>query len=348
MGTGGRVSRQALYFTGPREVELRNEPMPRLAPDQLLVETWASAISAGTEMLVYRGQAPREMATDATISALAGSLDFPLKYGYAAVGQVVDVGREIDDRWYDQLVFAFNPHETRFVASPNEVHPVPTDLTPKDATLLPTMETALNVVMDGRPVLGEQVAVFGQGVVGLLTTALLGAIPLSSLVTLDRYPVRREVSLELGATASLDPAGDVAERELQAALRGQRDYAGADLTYELSGSPAALDQAIAATGFNGRIVVGSWYGQKRAPLDLGGHFHRSRIRLISSQVSTIAPEFSGRWSKSRRLDLAWYMLQRMQPADALVTHQFPFERAAEAYRLLDERPGEAIQVLLTY
>lgn len=342
------MSRQALYFTGPREVELRNEPMPRLAPDQLLVQTWVSAISAGTEMLLYRGQAPREMAADVTISALAGSLGFPLKYGYAAVGQVVEVGRAVDESWYDQLVFAFNPHETRFVVSPDEVHPVPTALTAKDATLLPSMETAINVVMDGRPMLGEQVAIFGQGVVGLLTTALLAEMPLSSLVTLDRYSKRREVSLEFGATASLDPAGHEAERDLRAALRGQREYAGADLTFELSGSPAALDQAIAVTGFNGRIVVGSWYGQKRAQLDLGGHFHRSRIRLISSQVSTVAPKFTGRWTKSRRLELAWYMLERMQPADRLVTHQFPFERAAEAYRLLDERPDEAIQVLLTY
>jgi threonine dehydrogenase-like Zn-dependent dehydrogenase len=152
------------------------------------------------------------------------------------------------------------------------------------------METALSFLMDGRPMIGERVAVFGQGVVGLLTTALLARFPLSGLVTFDRYPLRREWSSRLGneevpqlASATLDEA-----REL---LQGDQ-AAGADLVYELSGNPQALNQAIALTSYHGRIVIGSWYGQKRAELDLGGRFHRSQIQLISSQVSHIAPPWS--------------------------------------------------------
>jgi len=122
---------------------------------------------------------------------------------------------------------------------------------------------------------------------------------------------------------------------------------GADLTYELSGSPAALDQAIRVTGYAGRVVLGSWYGSKRASLDLGGRFHRSRIRLLSSQVSSLAPEFSGRWSKERRFSVAWKMLQELKPS-RWITHRFPLEEAEQAYRLLDTQPGEALQVLFTY
>jgi threonine dehydrogenase-like Zn-dependent dehydrogenase len=120
-----------------------------------------------------------------------------------------------------------------------------------------------------------------------------------------------------------------------------------DLCFELSGAPEALDQAIAVTGFDGRVVVGSWYGQKRASLDLGGRFHRSRIRLVSSQVSTLAPALTGRWSKARRFELAWEMLRQVRLA-RLVTQRFPVEQAAEAYQLIDQQPGETIQVLLTY
>ncbi len=122
-------------------------------------------------------------------------------------------------------------------------------------------------------------------------------------------------------------------------------YAGADLAFELSGTPSALDMALAVTGFDGRIVVGSWYGTKRADLDLGGGFHRSRIRFIGSQVSTIAPELAGRWTKVRRFGLAWEMIRRINPS-RFITHSFPLEKAADAYRLLDERPGETIQVVL--
>ena len=122
---------------------------------------------------------------------------------------------------------------------------------------------------------------------------------------------------------------------------------GADLTYEISGSPAALQQALIATGFNGRIVIGSWYGSKRATLSLGGSFHRSRIHLINSQVSSMAPEFDGRWTKMRRFDVAWEMIRQLKPS-RLITHRFPINQAAEAYQLLDLNPEKVIQILLTY
>jgi 2-desacetyl-2-hydroxyethyl bacteriochlorophyllide A dehydrogenase len=326
---------RALYFDAPRRVTVREEPLGSPAAGEVLVETLVSAISPGTEMLVYRGQVPAGMPLDATVPALSGSFAFPLKYGYAAVGRVVELGERADRDWLGRLVLSFHPHQSHFVASPSELIPLPDGLSPEEAAFLPNMETAVNFLMDGQPVVGERVAVFGQGVVGLLTTALLARIPLSDLATVDRYPLRRRKSLELGARSSLDP-------ETAGALE-----ASADLTYELSGSPAALEQAIAATGFAGRLVVGSWYGDQRVPLSLGGAFHRSRIQLVSSQVSTIAPKWSARWSKARRLEVAWRLLAEVKPA-GLITHRFPFDAAAEAYELLDRRPGEAIQVLLSY
>jgi threonine dehydrogenase-like Zn-dependent dehydrogenase len=177
--------------------------------------------------------------------------------------------------------------------------------------------------------------VFGQGVVGLLTTALLARIPLGSLITVDPDPVRRATSREFGAEQSLAPSElqDLAEH--------------ADLTYELTGDPQALDQAISVTGFEGRVVLGSWYGTKQATLNLGGRFHRSRIRLLSSQVSTIASPLSGRWDKRRRLEFALQMVRAVEPT-RLVTHRVPIERAAEAYALLDTHREHVLQVVLTY
>lgn len=341
------MNRHSLFFTAPGRVDVRAETLPTPAAGQVVVQTLASAISPGTEMLVYRGQAPAEMAVDETISALGGSFDFPLKYGYAAVGRVVELGPGVDPGWRDRLVFAFNPHESHFVAAVADLLPVPTEIDPDTALFLPNVETAINFLLDGAPLIGEQVAVFGQGIVGLLTTALLARIPLASLITLDRYRLRREASLSLGAHSSLDPSMPDARARLQSHLQADRSYAGADLTYELSGVPAALDLAIAATGFNGRIVVGSWYGQKHADLNLGGRFHRSRIRLISSQVSTLTPELSGRWTKARRLQVTWHMLREVKPA-RLITHRFPFAEASTAYTLIDQRPDECIQVVLRY
>jgi 2-desacetyl-2-hydroxyethyl bacteriochlorophyllide A dehydrogenase len=327
------MRRRSLFFTAPRRIEICEEPLPALAAGQVLVQTIASAISPGTEMLIYRGQAPAEMAADETIGALSGSLGFPLKYGYACVGRVAETGPGVDQGWRDRLVFAFNPHESHFVAGVGDLFPLPADLDPDTALFLPNMETAVNFLHDGAPLIGERVAVFGQGIVGLLTTALLARLPLASLTTFDRYPSRREASLSLGADASFDPAS---LPELQA-----------DLTYELSGATDALDQAIALTGFEGRVVIGSWYGRKPVELALGGRFHRSRIRLISSQVSTLASPLKGRWTKARRMAVAWQMLREVKPA-RLITQRFPFAEAGEAYQLIDERPEQCIQVVLVY
>ena len=341
------MKRQCLYFMGPRQVCLCEELLAEPGPGQVLVETVFSAISPGTELLIYRGEFPAGLALDENLPALSEDFSFPLKYGYAAAGRVAALGEGVGEEWLGLTVFAFQPHASHFVAPIGELLPVPQGLPLEQAVFLPNMETAVNFLMDGAPLIGEQVAVLGQGVVGLLTTALLAQLPLASLVTLDRYPLRRRTSLEWGATASLDPDGADGLKPALAALQEARNYPGADLVYELSGNPAALDQAIALCGYHGRVLIGSWYGGKRASLDLGGRFHRDRIRLISSQVSRLAPELSGRWDKTRRFRLAWEMIERFQPA-RLITQRFPLARAAEAYRLLDEAPGEAIQVALVY
>ena len=242
---------------------------------------------------------------------------------------------------------AFQPHATHFTAPVEHVVSLPAEIEDEQAAFLPNLETAVNLALDGNPRIGEQVAVLGQGVVGLLTTALLARMPLASLVTADRYPHRRQASLSLGAQACLDPGAPTFASDLALRLQGESPYPGADLTYELSGDPSSLDLAIAITGRNGRIVIGSWYGTKRAASDLGGRFHRSRIRMVSSQVSSLAPELTGAWSPPRRLGVALSFLPTL-PVRDLITHRIPFEQASEAYRILDENPAATLQVLLTY
>lgn len=340
------MSKLSLQFTEPFKVAVLEENVPRPSANEVLVRTVCSAISPGTEMLVYRGQWPENVPVDDTIAALSGKFHYPLKYGYSAVGRVEAVGSDVPRDWLDHHVFAFNPHESHFLAVPDQLIPVTASISPEEAAFLPNMETAVSFVMDGRPVIGEQVAVFGQGVVGLLTTALLAQFPLKHLTTLDVHSLRRDKSLELGAHAVLDPSAADAVTRLLEGLR-EKEHSGVDLAYEVSGNPAALEQAIHVTGFSGRIVVGSWYGGKRANLDLGGHFHRGRMQIISSQVSRLSPGLSGLWTKGRRLRLAMTMLEQVRPA-GLITHRFHISRAADAYALLDEHPEQAIQIIFHY
>ncbi|MBD3305534.1 zinc-binding dehydrogenase [candidate division KSB3 bacterium] len=341
------MKRYAVLIQQPYQIAIQEASVETPGAGEVLVQTQFSAISAGTELLVYRGQIPAEMQVDTTISALAGTFQYPLKYGYTVVGKVIALGARVDPDLLGRRVFCFHPHETAFLAASEDLVFLPDDLDARDALFLPNMETAVNFLMDGRPLIGERVVVFGEGIVGLLTTALLAQFPLAALAGVDPYALRRETALTLGADAVYDPQDADLTATVQAWLMSRSQGEAADLVYELSGNPQALNAAIQIAGFHARVIVGSWYGTKPATLDLGGDFHRSRIRLISSQVSSLAPECSGRWTTARRLEVALRMLNILKPS-RLITHTFPFDQAAQAFDLLNTRPEQALQVVLTY
>jgi alcohol dehydrogenase len=327
------MTRRALYFAGPRSVSVRETPIPDPDPGEILVRTERSGISPGTELLVYRDEVSPDTATDETIDTLEGTFSYPVQYGYAAVGRVVDTGGNVGDDWLDRRVFAFNPHESHFLAEPEAV--IPTTLGPKRALLIPNCEAAVNFVMDARPRIGARVVVFGQGPVGLLTTALLAEFPLEELITVDFDETRRERSRSLGADRAVTPA------ELDDL------HPDADISIELSGNPDALDDALAVTGYAGDVIVGSWYGAKDVSLTLGDDYHRSHVRVRSSRVSLIDPDHADRWDKDRRMDLVRRWLSDTD-CTTLWTHSRHIEDAAEAYELLDDRVDGVVQVLLTY
>ena len=348
------MKRKTAYFTAPQQVELREESLPAIGVDDVLVETICSSISAGTEMLVYRGEFPRIVDSHDNLSS---DLKYPLAYGYACVGRIKETGKNADRSLLGKLVFGFAPHTSAFICDPASLILAPASLPAEACSFLPNIETAVNLVQDAAPILGERVLVLGQGVVGLLVASLLKEFPLERLVTSDYYAMRRKASLDLGANDSFDP--ESLKKETHATSTNSNTVSNThsihptayaqkfDLTFELSGSPSALNDAIAMTTFSGRIVIGSWYGEKRVPIDLGSTFHRSRIQLIASQVSTIAPALSGRWDKARRFKVAWEALDRIQP-QKWITHRFPIEEADKAYHLLDENPQETIQVIFEY
>ena len=342
------AGRLTLVFTGPGRVEVVPEDddgdgdgdgHAGAPPGRVLVRTLVSAISAGTELLAFRGQIPPGTALDETLGALAGgTFAYPFRYGYAAVGEVVATGAGVDGAWRGRRVFAYEPHATAFTAAPADLVAVPEGIAPERAALLAHTETAVNLVLDGAPLVGEEVLVIGQGTIGLLATALLARVPLARVTVCEPLPLRAAAARALGAR---HVAGNADEAVRAVGARG------ADLVFELSGDPAALDLAIAAAGHEARIVVGSWYGGKRAPVDLGGRFHRRRLRLVSSQVSRIAPALSARWDRERRFGVAWNALAEIDTLP-LISHRFPFADAQAAYEIIDRHPERVLQVLLDY
>jgi 2-desacetyl-2-hydroxyethyl bacteriochlorophyllide A dehydrogenase len=341
------MKRLNLLFKQPLVMELREEPVPEPSGDHVLVAVRFSGISAGTEMLVFKDQFPKHMGLDLTIKSLAKPFQYPLRYGYSCVGRVVAVGARVDPEWLGRRVFAFHPHVSHFTIPIAELIPLPDFVPDEDAIFLPSMETAVNLVMDGQPVIGEHVMVWGLGIIGLLTIGLLSRYPIDRLVGVDPMPLRCEKAIDLGADNALSDSEDGFYKKI-ASLFSRADGDGkADLIYELSGNPAALNQTFDWAGYTSRIVVGSWYGNKVTSINMGGAYHRDRITLISSQVSTIDPQKTGRWTKMRRQQFALKMLAALKPR-RLITHRWDVRNAQSAFDLLSERPKEVLQVVLAY
>ncbi len=339
---------QQLWFTGPHSVEVRDKKLEVSDARDVLVRNVCSALSAGTEMLAFRNQLPDSLALDESIEALSGqAVRYPLQYGYACVGKVEAIGEDVEPDWFGKTVFSFQPHCSSFVASPAALIPVPADIDPYAAVFLANMETAVNFLLDASPKMGERVLIVGQGIVGLLTSGLLAQFPLAGLFAVESIADRQRWAEQSGVNRVFDINQPDELVELHNVLRPNEQYGGADLIIEVSGSPEALNLAVDLCGYAGRILVGSWYGTKRAAINLGERFHRNRMQIVSSQVSSIAPENSGRWDPGRRFEVAWEMIRRCQP-EQFISHRFSLPSAGQAYELLDKNAGEALQVVFDY
>ena len=337
-GTAPAAERLAVWFEEPRRIGVRREPAPEPAAGEARVRTSVSAISTGTELAAYRGRLDPELARDETLGAhRGGAFRFPFPYGYASVGRVDALGPTPPEGApaAGSRVFAFVPHQSIFCVPADELLPVPAGVPDERAALFPYLETAVNLLLDGAPRIGERVVVVGQGVLGLALTALLARYPLGGLIAVEPKPDRRRRSLAFGAQEAVAP--EEASERVSRAFSG-----GAELAFEVSGSRSGLDAAIGAAARDGRVIAGSWLAGGPTPLDLGGWFHRGRVRIVSSQVSHLPPLGPG-WTIERRRQLTWELLGGI-PLETLVTLRVPLAEAGSAYARLDA--GEELAALL--
>jgi 2-desacetyl-2-hydroxyethyl bacteriochlorophyllide A dehydrogenase len=315
------VPARALFHTAPRCVEIRELPTPRPAAGEVIVSTMFSGISSGTERLVYRGAVPQDLALDDTIGALGGAFRYPFSYGYACVGQAEDSG---------QAVFAFQPHQDIFTARASDLIALPA-IDPASATLFPLVETALQVTLDAGTGYRDRVIVLGAGVLGLLTALLLqrsGQRPLLA----EPQAWRRVLASSLGVTAAAPE--ELVKEEVP-------------LVIDASGNPDAPAMALSMLAHEGTLLVASWFGITPVVLPLGGAFHRRRLTIRSTQVSTVPAGLSATWTRTRRHLEAVELLPEL-PLAELCTHVFPFRKAAEAFHAVDAGTPGLMHAVLDY
>jgi 2-desacetyl-2-hydroxyethyl bacteriochlorophyllide A dehydrogenase len=323
----------SVWFTGPRQIEVREAPVPAPGDGEIVVQATRSLISAGTEMLVYRGDTTPG---DRLPPTSEGTLPFPVKYGYQTVGRVIEAGPgsgfAVGDR-----VFARHPHQDvfRIAALPALVAPVPAGVGDNAASLLNLTRVALTGILDVPVKTGEVAVVLGQGIVGMMCARIAG-LNAGKVIVADRFAKRRELALAYGADAAVEP-GEVAAA-VAALSRGR----GADVVYEASGAPSALQSAIEIAADRGEIVAISLYGKQDVPLRLAPEFHFRRLRITSSQATD-----QPRWDWVRRTEASFELLERLDTTE-MISAAVPLRRAAEAYDLVDRDPENVLGVILDY
>ena len=331
-----QTTARVVRFMAPRAVQIGTVDVCR-PPGAVLLRTLYSGISSGTELLAYRGELSPDAALDNTLSGLSGgTFRYPFSYGYSCVAEV-EAGSEALPA--GSKVFAFAPHQDRFTHAEVDLIRLDDDTDPRQATLLPLVETALQMTLDAGQVLGQPVIVVGQGAVGLLVTLMLQQAG-AQVLAIEPQQWRREVAASLDVDA-------VAPEEAPSTVMDRTNGRGVPLVVEASGNPGALASSLSLLAHEGVALVGSWYGTKPVTLPLGGDFHRRRLTIMSSQVSTIPVDQQSRWDVPRRRATARSLLSKL-PLAAIATTEFAFPAAADAYAALDRGVEGVLHVALRY
>lgn len=279
----------AWWTVGPGEGEIRVEPLAPPGDGEASVRTLWTGVSRGTETLVVRGDVPASERERMRAPFQEGEFPFPVKYGYLNVGVVEQGPTDVQGR----TVFTLFPHQSRFVAPAAALVPVPETVPPRRAVLAGAVETAVNVLWDARPLVGDRVVVIGAGTIGGAIARLAGGIPGAKVTLVDIDPAKRETAEALGVAFAL-PSDDLAR---------------ADVVVEASGSGAGLQLALRTAATDGEVMVASWYGARALELELGADFHSRRLSIRASQVGSVAVARRDRRTTRERLALALQLLE---------------------------------------
>lgn len=312
---------QQFWIQSPGHGEIRQATLGERLDGEVLVQARYSGISRGTEALVFGGQVPVSQYGEMRAPFQEGEFPGPVKYGYSSVGEVLAGPAE----WHGRTVFCLFPHQDRYCVPVSAVALVPADVPVARAVLAANMETAINVVWDARPAVGDRIVVVGGGVVGLLVAWLCRQVAGVDLMVVDPNPARRAIADALGLHCVTEPPVGPE----------------ADLVIHASGRPAGLVAALGLAGTEATIVEASWYGLREVPLPLGERFHARRLTLRSSQVGRLPPGQAPRWTHGRRLALALTLL-RAADLDVLISGESRFDELPTVMAALTEEPGDTL------
>ncbi len=279
----------AFWVDAPSRGVLRDVELADPQPGDVRVRTLVTGISRGTESTVFRGEVPAGERERMRAPFQDGDFPGPVKYGYLNVGVVEHGPAELTGR----TVFTLFPHQSAFVVPASAVAVVPDGVPARRAVLAGAVETAVNILWDAAPLVGDRISVIGAGMIGAAVARLAAALPGADVVLVDVDAGKAGVAAGLGV-AYAGPGDAPRDR---------------DLVIDTSGSGDGLQLAIDTAATEGEIVEASWFGDRPVTVQLGGAFHSKRLTIRSSQVGLVSPRRRGTRSPRDRRELALGLLR---------------------------------------
>jgi 2-desacetyl-2-hydroxyethyl bacteriochlorophyllide A dehydrogenase len=342
---------KVVVFTQPRTVGFESYVDRPLEPHEVRLHTLYSGISAGTELTAYHGSNPYlhkqwDPARKLFIPAEQPTLTYPVSgWGYEEVGEVIELGSAVQNVSIGDIIFGTWGHRTHHIVEDEYARDrvQAKSLDPIFGIFSQIGSIAINGVHDARIRIGETVVIFGMGTLGQIVGQLSKQSG-AKVVGVDRFEKRLEIAQQSGAadiTLNADD-GEVAER-----IRAITDNRGADVAIEVTGSTHALNQAIRSVAYSAKVVALGFFQGEAAGLFLGEEFHHNRVNIVGSQIFGTDPELTYRWTRLRLVQ-TFMRLQADGVVDLkpIISHVIPFDEAGEAFRILDQEPENALQVVL--
>ena len=314
-----------------------------LQAGQVRVRSLFGAAKHGTEMALYKGYAGPRGGFDSEYQLFSQELAlvrYPVRLGNMCTGEVVEIGSTVTRLQPGDVVFNYGSFREEHVW-PETVRKLPAGVPWQAAVCLDPVDFALGAVRDGHVRIGDAVAVFGMGAIGLMAmqvAKLAGAYP---VIAVEPLSLRRQAALACGADLVLDPTTCDAGLEIKKATTKR----GADVCIEYSGNHLALQAALRGVAYNGTVVAGAWPGSYPAGLDLGAEAHFNRPRLIFSRAcSEPNPDYPN-WDENRLFEAAWRLLADGSLAcEPVIQPIVPFADLLVEYPKIDTHPEENIKL----
>jgi len=341
---------EEFLVTSPKKIEFRTYQEPPLKPNEVRVKTLVSGIKTGTEMALFSGNTPfLSNKFDPRLRLFQpaeGEGLYPCNLGSWMVGTVIDTGAQVKKYKVGDRVHGGLAHRPTNVCAEDTLYPLKKGVKPETALFTDPAIFALQAVHDAQIKVGDEVAVFGLGALGLLAVQIARMNGAKHLYAVDMLVKRLELAQLFGA----DKVFDAGQRDAGLEIKERTGGRGVDVAIEISGAYPALQAAIRSVHPGGLLVTASYFKGYGDQLQLGAEWHHNRLTLVSSMPVWDMPHRNyPMWDLKRIEHTAIDLLESGRLiTDAMIGKRFPYDQAADAYRFIDEHPEAAVKVLLDY